>query len=203
MLAYLVQGISLGITAAVQPGPFVAYLLGQALRLGWRRALPAVLAPLISDGPIVAAVLLLLTRFPPGFLRFVQIAGSLFVFYLAWKTYQSWRGYQPVPVDLDGAARQSILQAAAMNFLSPGPYIFWSLVAGPLLIRGWNEDPARGLAFVGGFYAAMLAGLVTLVILFGSARQLGPQVNRALIGLSALALAGFGAYQLVSGLLGG
>lgn len=201
MLVYLIQGITLGVTAAVQPGPFVAYLIGQALKLGWRRALPAVLAPLISDGPIVAVILLVLTRFPAGFLRFVQIAGGLFVIYLAWKSYLSWRDFQPAQIDLDNGARQSVLQAAAMNFLSPGPYLFWSLAAGPTLIRGWNEAPIRGTAFVGGFYLAMLSGLVTLVILFGSARRLGPRVNRALLGLSALALAVFGVYQLVSGVI--
>jgi hypothetical protein len=46
----------------------------------------------------------------------------------------------------------------------------------------------------------MIGALILLIVLFGAARQLGPRVNRALIGLSALALLGFGVYQLWQGL---
>lgn len=203
MFAYVVQGLSLGISAAAQPGPFQTYLIGQSLKIGWRRALPAVLAPLISDGPIITVMLLVLTRFPANFLRAVQIAGGLYVLFLAWKSYKTWRYYQPVIVTGEAQEEhQSVLQAAMMNFLSPGPYIFWSLLAGPVLIKGWQETPARGLGFLFGFYFALIGGMVTLTILFGVARQLGPKVNRALIGISAAALLGFGVYQLITGILG-
>lgn len=202
LIAYLLQGLSLGISAAAQPGPFQAYLIGQALKLGWRRALPAVLAPLLSDGPIVTVILLLLVNVPAAFLRAVQILGGFYVMYLAWKAFQTWRSFQPAQVEA-GGERQSVLQAAGMNFLSPGPYIFWSVLAGPVLLRAWAETPANGLAFVLGFYGAMLGGLLALVILFGSARQLGPRVHRILLGVSALALFGFGAYQLITGIAGG
>lgn len=202
MFAYMMQGLSLGLSAAAQPGPFQAYLIGQSLKIGWRRALPAVLAPLISDGPIIAVMLLVLTRFPASFLRAVQIAGGLYVLYLAWKSYKAWRDYQPVTITGETTERQSVLQAAMMNFLSPGPYIFWSLLAGPVLIKGWHETPARGLGFIFGFYFALIGGMVTLTVLFGVARQLGPKVNRALIGISAIALFGFGIYQLITGILG-
>lgn len=202
MIAFLLQGVSLGLSAAAQPGPFQAYLIGQSIKLGWRRALPAVLAPLISDGPIIALVLLILTRFPAGFLRAVQIAGGIFVLYLAWNALRVYRAFQPAQLTSASAEKQSILQAAATNFLSPGPYLFWSLLAGPLLIKGWNITPGHGLSFVLGFYAAMLGALVLLVTIFSAARQLGPKISRALIGISAVVLFVFGVYQLVSGILG-
>jgi threonine/homoserine/homoserine lactone efflux protein len=133
----------------------------------------------------------------------VQVAGGLYVLLLAWKAYLAWRDYQPAALEAGaGPARQTVLQAALVNLLSPGPYIFWSMIAGPLVVRGWSEAPARGAAFVLGFYAAMLASLAALAVLFGTARQLGPRVSRALLGLSALALGGFGLYQLVTGLAG-
>jgi hypothetical protein len=37
-------------------------------------------------------------------------------------------------------------------------------------------------------------------LLFCTARQLGPKVNRALLGISAIALACFGVYQLWRGM---
>jgi threonine/homoserine/homoserine lactone efflux protein len=87
-----------------------------------------------------------------------------------------------------------------MNAISPGPYIFWSLVTGPILIAGWRQAPVNGIGFLIGFYVAMVGSLVGIIVLFGTARQLGPRVNRALLGISAIVLAGFGLRQLWLGL---
>ncbi|MCU0509898.1 MAG: LysE family transporter [Anaerolineae bacterium] len=198
MFAYLLQGLSLGLSAAASPGPFQAFIIGQTLKNGWRRTLPAAFAPLISDGPIIALMVLLLTRMPPAVLTAIQIVGALYVLYLGWRTFQAYRNFRPV--DASDSAGRTLWQAVAANLLSPGPYIFWSLLAGPILVRGWQQSPANGIAFLAGFYGAMIGALILLIVLFGAARQLGPRVNRALLGLSALALVGFGVYQLWQGL---
>jgi threonine/homoserine/homoserine lactone efflux protein len=199
LIVYLIQGLSLGVSAAASPGPSQAFMISQALKLGWRRALPVVLAPLISDGPIITLVLLVLTRFPPVFLRIIQLAGGIFVIYLAWKSFQAFRSFQVANVtQADG--RHNMWQAAMMNFLSPGPYLFWSLLAGPVLVRGWAEQPIYGVIFVAGFYLAMITGLILLVVLFGAAREIGPRFNRALLGFSSLALFGFGVFQFYQGI---
>lgn len=199
--SFPLQGLSLGFSAAASPGPYMAYVIGLALRSGWRRALPAAFAPLITDGPIITLVLLILTRVPAGFLRVVQIAGGVFVLYLAYKTVQAYRQFQPDAVITNGDSRRSFWQAVIMNFLSPGPYLFWSLLAGPTLIEGWKQSPGLGLAFLGGFYLALIGGMLLLILVFGAARNLGPRVSRAMLGVSAIALLGFGAYQLWQGLL--
>jgi threonine/homoserine/homoserine lactone efflux protein len=199
---YLIQGLSLGVSAAASPGPFQAFLINRSLNLGWRRTLPGALAPLISDGPIITLVLLLLTRFPPLFLRGVQVVGGVYVIFLAWKSFQSFRAIAaPIP-EAAPPTRQTLWQAVAMNFLSPGPYLFWSLLAGPLLVRGWGERPLFGVTFVAGFYTALVGGMALLVVLFGAARELGPRANRALLGLSAVLLLGFGLLQLWQGFQG-
>ena len=64
MLIYITQGIVLGLYGAAIPGPFQAFLLSETLRSGWKRTLPAALAPLISDGPVLLAFLLVLSRLP-------------------------------------------------------------------------------------------------------------------------------------------
>ena len=89
-----------------------------------------------------------------------------------------------------------------MNFLSPGPYIYWSLVTGPILLKGWRETPFNGIAFLVGFYITIVSGLVGIILLFGLAKELGPRVNRVLIGISATALFCFGIYQLWLGISG-
>ena len=64
MLGYLFLGMTYAFAAAVQPGPFQAYLISQTISNGWRSTLPAAFAPLLSDGPIILVVLLVLSRMP-------------------------------------------------------------------------------------------------------------------------------------------
>ncbi|MBN1813281.1 MAG: lysine transporter LysE, partial [Anaerolineae bacterium] len=64
------------------------------------------------------------------------------------------------------------------------------------------EAPANGVGFLAGFYVAMVASLGGIILLFAAARRLGPRVNRALLGISAVALACFGLRQLWLGISG-
>ena len=195
MTLYLVLGITLGFAASVQPGPFIAYLIAQTLAGGWRRALPAAAAPLLSDGPIAVLALVVLTHIPPGFVHWLRVLGGGFVLFLAFGAARSWRRFDGAAPST-ASAQRGFLQAATVNFLNPGAYIGWSLVIGPLLLKGWHEAPARGVAVVASFYGTMIATNAGVVLLFHLARGLGPRVNRAMVGASALALAALGFYQL-------
>jgi threonine/homoserine/homoserine lactone efflux protein len=202
MLNCILQGLGFGFTAAVQPGPFQTYVLSQALNRDWRRALPMALAPLLSDAPIIALVLLVLSQVPGWLLRFLYVASGLFILYLAWGAFKTWRAFDAdTPLEFN-PSRQGLLKAALINLVSPGPYLFWSLVTGPILLEGWREAPALGVGFLAGFYAAMIASIVGLILVFGLAKRLGPKVNHILLGLSAIALTGFGLYQLWHGISG-
>lgn len=201
MWLYILQGIGYGLAAAAQPGPLQTYLISQTLIKGWKRTLPAALAPLLSDGPIIALCLLVLSQVPPWFQRFLYIAGGLFLLYLAYGAYKTWKNFDTTIPYIETETQQSVLKAALINTLNPNPYIFWSLVTGPILVTGWRETPAYGLGFLAGFYATMILGLSLLIIVFGSARQLGLTVNRALLGISAIALFCFGLFQLWLGII--
>ena len=199
MFPFLLQGLTLGFAAGAQPGPFQTYLISQTLSQGWRRAWIAAFAPLVSDGPIVALTLLVLSQVPDWFQRVLQIVGGLFVLYLAWGAFKAWKAFSPdTEAPQDGS--QSLLRAAMMNALSPGPYLFWSLVIGPLIVSTWRENPANALSIVLAFYFAMIGLNFSIVLLFGQAARFGNQVRKAMLGFSVLALAGFGVYQLWQGI---
>ncbi len=202
MLVYVIQGIGYGFAAAVQPGPFQAYIIAQTLNNGWRNTLLAAFAPLISDGPIIALVLLVLSQVPAWMQQFLYVAGGLFVLYLAVNAFIGWRNFGTESVAAIPSSQQSLFRAAIMNILGPGPYIYWSLVTGPILLTGWREAPANGVGFLVGFYLAMIISLAGIIILFGTARHLGPKVNHAMLGMSVIALACFGFYQLWLGISG-
>jgi len=195
------QGAALGFSAAASPGPFQAFLLAQAVRLGGWRALPAALAPLASDGPIIAAVLLALSRAPAWLLRGLHVAGGLF---LLWLARGALRAASPARAGeaAPAGAGAGFARAVAMNALSPGPWIFWSLVSGPLLVEAWRTSPGRGLSFLAGFYLLLCGGNAALVLAFAGARRLGPGPARALGLFAGLALLLFGIHQLWKGTAG-
>lgn len=197
MIAYLLQGISWGLVAAAQPGPFQAYLLSQTMQHGWRRTLPAAFAPLVSDGLIILLVLFVLTRFSEVALGWVQMAGGVFILYLAWGAARAfWRPSEISAVDVP---RHGIFRASLMNFLNPNPYIFWGTVGGPIFLAGWRVSPSWGLAFGVGMYVTLIAGFMLFIWLFGKMGSLSVGANRVLSGVSAVALVVFGVWQLWQG----
>jgi hypothetical protein len=56
------------------------------------------------------------------------------------------------------------------------------------------------LAYIGSFYSVFILSNIALILLFSSMRQLGEQVRKALLLVSALVLAGFAIYQGLQGL---
>jgi len=199
MWIYLVQGIGFGFAAAAQPGPFQTYLISQALTRGWRRTLIAAFAPLVSDAPIIALCVFVLSRIPAWFEQSLNLASGIFILYLALGAYRNWRTFKPDDSPGASEGNQSLFKAAIMNVISPGPYLFWSLITGPLLIKGWQETPAFGISLLIGFYATFILSLMLIILVFGRLQQLGGRVQRALLGLSAIALFCFGVYQLWQG----
>ncbi len=200
LIGYLFTGLSLGAYAAITPGPFQAFLLSQTMKNGWRRTLPASLAPLITDGPIIALVLLVLTQTPARLLNSLRLAGGVFIIYLAIRAFIGLKNLEATLAASPAAARQSFWPAVLMNGLNPNPYIFWSIIAGPILLEGWRQSPGLGLSFAAGFYGTLIGGFAGLVVLFAVARRLGPAVIKLLSAVSAVALLAFGLYQLWAGL---
>ncbi len=190
---YLVQGAGLGMAAAVQPGPFLTFLISRTLANGDRRTLPAVLAPFLSDGPIILLMLLILDNLPEWMIRLLNLAGGLFLLLLAWSSLKHWHQPQDSPPQ---STRQSIWQATFVNLLGPGPYLYWGLVTGPILLTGWQASPLIGITFLVGFYGSMIVALAGIVLAFGGAQRFGPRISRVLLGISALALFVFGLMQV-------
>ena len=196
MFSYLIAGITFAFAAAVQPGPLQTYIISQTMKKGWRATLPAAFAPVLSDIPILALVLFLLSAMPDTFIIILRLAGGLFLLYLAYSAFKTWRQFDADKTAADESGRQTLFKAVFVNLLNPAPYLGWSLIMGPIFLKGWNIAPSNGIALIAGFYVTMVLTLIGLIMLFGFARRLGPQVSKIMIGLSALLLLAFGLYQL-------
>lgn len=124
--------------------------------------------------------------------------GGLFLLYLAATTYRQWKG-QPGGTANEGSAPRTLLQAATVNILNPNPYLGWSLVLGPEVLKAWRHSPASAVALITAFYATMISSLAVIILLFSTTRFLGPRGRRALVLVSAAALAALGLYLLAAG----
>src|SRR5262245_48672940 len=106
MWVYLLQGIGFGFAAAAQPGALHTYIISQSLLHGWKRPLIAAFAPLVSDAPIIALCLFVLNQIPAWFERALNIAGGIFLLYLAFGAYRSWKTFDAATPPADSGKSQ-------------------------------------------------------------------------------------------------
>jgi threonine/homoserine/homoserine lactone efflux protein len=197
MLKYLILGASFGLAAAVQPGPFLALLTSQAAKHGYRRTLPATLAPLLSDGPIILITLFVLTELPIWFTQWMRLAGGALTLYMAFGILRT--SLVPASATTAPPVSRNVFKAALVNFFNPNPWLSWSVILGPILAQAWRENVTHAAALVGSFYGVMIPGIAIVVIILGVAGQSSPRAGKTLALISGIALAAFGAYLLWTG----
>ncbi len=202
MIAYFLQGFLLGFPASATPGPMQAFLFSQTLKNGWRRSLQLALAPLISDIPIVLLVVFLLSNLPAWAISGLQIAGGLFLIYLAWGAFQSGKSSPMQEIQQD-TPEHGLLKASLVNLLNPNPYIFWGTIGGVILLEAWRTSISNAIGFLAGMYLTLCGGFALFIIFFGligSADRGDGNLSRWLAYISAVLLCGFGIFQLSRGI---
>jgi threonine/homoserine/homoserine lactone efflux protein len=201
MFVYLIFGITYALAAAIQPGPFQTFIISKTLENGWKRTLPAAFAPVLSDGPIIILVLLILNNIPPAFLKYLQIGGGLFLLYLAYGSLRSFLNFDKLKKTEENKISSTLFKAVLVNVLNPAPYIGWSLIMGPMFIKGYREAAVNGIALIAGFYVTIVLSQMGIILLFGLARSIGPKVTRITLGIAVVGLAAFGVYLLWQGVV--
>jgi threonine/homoserine/homoserine lactone efflux protein len=204
MLGFIVQGIGFGFTAGTSPGPLQTFIISTTLSYGWRRGLFTILAPLITDVPIILTMTFMLDVLPPVVVRIIQFVGGIFLIYLSYVTLKSIEHGVTIGeerVTVPGTQRRTLLQAAGINALSPGPYLFWSTVTGPLLVDALSQSLWHALGLLVGFYGTFLATMASLVFVFDRMRQIDPRFTRIILYVSVVVLAGLGGALIWQSLL--
>lgn len=193
MLEFLIPAVSFGFTAGVIPGPLQVYLLNVTLRQGWRGGRWLTFAPLISDPPIIVLMVFILGQLPPEVLRAIQVIGGLFIWWIAWGSYQQLRAEASASADDAPLAhetpRQIMAKGWAMNTFNPGPFVFWSTVTGPLFVQAIQQGGAGwGLAFLLGFYGTFVLMLVAQVALYHRLGQTSMRTIRVILWVAVVGL---------------
>ena len=198
ILETLIPALSFGLSAAVIPGPLIAYIVNTTLTNGWRKGLLVVLAPLISDVPIIILMTFILGQLPSEVLKVIQMGGGVLLLSIAWGAWKQNRSQSDMrmaeePADVPRlSGRRVFITGVMMNFLSPGPYLFRASVTGPLLLAALDISLGHALVFLGAFYGVFLSGLSGWVLLFHHARRVDVVILRYIVLATVLLLLWFG-----------
>ncbi len=205
MWGLVLQGATLGVSAAASPGVLQTLLISESLLGGFKRAWPIAFAPLLSDLPIIVLMLVVLKQLPPVAVRILGLAGGGFVLYLAWGLWKQWRAKATQDfksADATSSPWKMLRRAALINFLNPNPYLFWGLVGGPILLSALDQSALHAGAFVIGMYGVFISLLLALIAVFHFARRLGPQIVRGMLLISIGLLVVLGGVLIVRGVTG-
>jgi threonine/homoserine/homoserine lactone efflux protein len=201
MFEYFMIGFGFAFGAVVQPGPLQAFLLSSVAQKGWKRTLPASLSPLISDGPAAFIALFVLSKVPIVMSKILQAGGGVFLLYLAWAGYRQWKHQVISTPKTSDSAPPTLMQAVIVNMLNPNPYLGWSLILGPAVLKAWYQNPIYSVVLIVSFYTTIVVGLAGTIILLGTTRFLGASSKRTLILVSAATLALLGTYLIIRSFL--
>ncbi|MBT8217394.1 MAG: LysE family translocator [Acidimicrobiia bacterium] len=190
-MAELFAGISLGFAAGVSPGPLLTLVVVTALEHGPAAAIRVSFAPLVTDTTVIVLAVAVLTTVPDSVFTALGITGGGYLIVLGLQEVTS----SPVAdTPADRGVSVDLLRGIGVNFLSPHPWLFWITAGGPLLVEAWRRAPARGVAFLGGFYVLIVGTKAVIGWVIGRSRhRLSPRLRHRLVRLGGILLIAVGA----------
>ncbi|MEO1287268.1 MAG: LysE family transporter [Chloroflexota bacterium] len=206
--AIILPAMSLGLSAASVPGPLQAYLLNITLNYGWRRGLLVILSPLIVDGPVIFVTVFVLQQVPDWAIQLIRVGGGILLLWIAWGAWQQLRSGAQFTSDDETTIKANISQlkvlgtSVAMNTFSPGPYLFWSTVTGPLLIEALDISLWAGIGMLLGFYGVFLGGMALLVFVFDRLGTIDQTVTEIILVITIGLLVWFATQLIIADAMG-
>jgi len=190
-MAELLAGISLGFAAGVSPGPLLTLVIATALEHGPAAAVRVSFAPLVTDTTVILLALVVLTNVPDQVFTVLGLVGGVYLIVLGTRELRS-RPFTGEVAERGPAV--DLMRGIGVNFLSPHPWIFWITAGGPLLVEAWRRAPARGAAFLIGFYVLIVGTKATIGWTIGRTRhRLGTVWRLRLVRLAGALLISIGA----------
>ena len=191
MVEALILGSLLGLFSGMVPGPFSALIAATALKRGFWAGFRIGIVPLVTEASVLAVTALLLSQLPEEVLRWMGIAGGLFILSLSARTWRE--AGDPREVEALSGSLREMSEGAILALLSPNPWVFWLLVGGPLFLGAWHRGWGAGLTFLGSFLFFLVGIYVGIagVASYGQ-KKLSLHWRRRLMRGTAILLVGAG-----------
>lgn len=193
MLTTIVVAVVLGAFAGAAPGPYTTMVVGTSLQRGFREGVKLALVPLATD-----IIPLLLTVFILDALNWTALTllgitggtliGMVGVRFIRHNGPPAMQGDEPFQAASFG-------HAALSTFLSPSPWLFWLVVAGPMTVRALERSTAEAAVFVGILFAMNIGVAAFVAWLVSTSRKvIRPSVRYRVLQLAGVALIGAGVF---------
>jgi threonine/homoserine/homoserine lactone efflux protein len=168
---FLVAAAVFGLSGGLSPGPLLALVVAETLTRGRKAGLAVAASPLITDGLIIAAAVLLLGRLESSeaALGVLSIAGGLLLASYGVAGF----GRPPENVEevfADRGVWRSLGKGVSVNLLNPSPYLFWLTIGAPMLVRAHQSSTVAAVGFLVVFYLGLVGSKAVLAILVAHSR---------------------------------
>jgi threonine/homoserine/homoserine lactone efflux protein len=167
MSEYILSALIFGLTAGLQPGPLTILVVQQTLERGLMSGIKVSIAPVITDGPIIFAVVMVLSQFKDIslFLGLLSLVGGLYLLVLCMQILRT----KVLSFSASNGSNSSLLTAIKVNFLSPNPYLFWFTVGGTFIARGTTNE---AITFVVVFLGSLVLSKMVIALLAFNFREI-------------------------------
>ncbi len=169
MWQFISAGVLLGLSSGLSPGPLLTLVLTQTIRHNRAEGIKVALSPLITDLPIILITVLIMGRLSRFgiFLAIISFVGAIFLAYLGVESLRSKELNLEVRDSKSGSLKKGIIA----NFLNPSPYLFWTTVGTPLLLKAYNTDLLTSILFMVLFYVFLIGSKVVVAFLVDRTKQ--------------------------------
>jgi len=164
----LILGAGMGIVGGLIPKPLHMIALSQVALGRWARALNVlIVAPLMVDVCLLLVTCLFYRFIPSGIAHYVAYVGGVTLIGFASCSLWELRGKTPSEMASSATLSYASVSVALLaEVASPGTWVYWLTIAGPILAEGRQHGYAHVVPFfVGsgvGFYGAAVLTLCLL-----------------------------------------
>ena len=163
------SGVVLGLSAGLSPGPLMTLVITETLKRGIPAGSRIAAAPLLTDPPIIAGSLFLLTAVAHA-MRLVGGIAILGGLYIVWLGVENIRFNGTIAESAPSGASQ-LRKGIVANLLNPNPYVFWLTVGAPLILKTGQTGWPSAALFLVLFYGTLVGSKLLVAVIVGHSRQ--------------------------------
>lgn len=196
----LILGAGMGVVGGLVPSPLHLIALTQVALNRWRRAIEIlILPPLAIDAALLIVTLFFFRYVPHNIAHYVAYAGGIILLWLGGFSLYKMRGKtQGELADSQSLTYASVIGASLAEVSSPGTWIYWLTLAGPILAEGKQIGYLRVAPFfVGGLFGYYGAAIFSVWLLSWGA-SLHKQFKKRLLLVANILLLLLGVGYLVN-----
>lgn len=168
-LQYFMVGVLLGSAAGVSPGPLLALVISETLVHTKKEGILVSIAPALTDLPVIAVTVYILSGISDSsfFLGILSLAGAFFIGHLAYRNIM----IRDINLSVHYDKPQSLRKGVITNFLSPHPYLFWTTIGAPTVMKAWQIGIPPAVSFIAGFYLLLIGSKILIALVVSKSKD--------------------------------